>query len=277
MRIYISVDMEGINGVVHPEQVMPGHAAYEESRNMATIEVNAVADGLRAAGVTEIVVNDSHGHSRNLIPALLRDDIIYYAGDARRDTMTHGLDANFDAAILLGYHAKAGTPMAVLCHTYYAAAVSDIKINGVSYGEIGLAAIYAGNFNVPIIMISGDLAATAELSELNQDVRTVVTKEATGRFGAKCRPVNVCVEALTDVARLAVSDIGKAKILSADAPLNLEVSFFTPELADGAAMVPAATRKDALTVSIECKDITEAFRWRQVFTSQAESAREIEF
>jgi D-aminopeptidase len=67
MKILIAVDIEGIAGVVHPEQVRPGNPEYERARRQMTAEANAAVEGAFDGGATAVIVNDSHGDFRNLL------------------------------------------------------------------------------------------------------------------------------------------------------------------------------------------------------------------
>ena len=71
MRIYVSVDMEGLAGVAHPHQVAFGvggldRADYDRSRGLMAGETNAAIEAALEHGATEVVVNDSHWQMRNL-------------------------------------------------------------------------------------------------------------------------------------------------------------------------------------------------------------------
>src|SRR5262249_28587632 len=67
LKVYISVDMEGVSGVVTGDQTSAGGADYNRFRRLMTEETNAAIKGAFDAGATEVVVNDSHGSMRNLL------------------------------------------------------------------------------------------------------------------------------------------------------------------------------------------------------------------
>ncbi|HWT38598.1 MAG TPA: M55 family metallopeptidase, partial [Paraburkholderia sp.] len=71
MKVLISVDIEGVAGVVNPEQTRAGNGEYERARRWMTLEANAAIEGAFAGGATDVWVNDSHGGFRNLLPDML--------------------------------------------------------------------------------------------------------------------------------------------------------------------------------------------------------------
>ena len=132
LKVFISVDMEGITGVVNWEEVSRDGKDYDCFRRIMTKETNAAIEGALAAGATDILVRDSHGSARNILPDLLNKNaklLRDWSGGFM--SMMEGIDKSFDAVIFIGYHAKAGTPNALLEHTM-TGNVLDISINGVS-------------------------------------------------------------------------------------------------------------------------------------------------
>ena len=99
LKVYISADLEGIGGVATPADAVLGRGdnpAYEHSRKLMTLEVNAAIAGAFDAGATEVLVSDSHWEGRNLDPELL-DVFLASLGDIKRiheqyaDRVTSGL------------------------------------------------------------------------------------------------------------------------------------------------------------------------------------------
>ena len=66
-KVYISVDMEGVGGVVTDQQLGPAGFEYGRARQFMTDEALAAIQGAREAGATEILVSDSHGNGQNLL------------------------------------------------------------------------------------------------------------------------------------------------------------------------------------------------------------------
>lgn len=106
VKLYISADIEGVAGVVHSEHTTRDGREHDRARMLMTEEVNACIRGAVAAGANEIVVNDSHGTMRNIIPELLHTEASLISGSPKKLAMVEGLDETFDAAVFIGYHTK---------------------------------------------------------------------------------------------------------------------------------------------------------------------------
>ena len=155
LKIFISVDMEGITGVVNWEDVSRDGKDYEYFRQITTKETNAAIEGALEAGATEIIVRDSHGSARNILPEMLHKNsklIRDWSGGFM--WMMEGIDKTFDAVVFIGYHAKAGTPNAILEHTMSSKNIIDISVNNVSLPEAGINALIAGYYNVRLNTVS---------------------------------------------------------------------------------------------------------------------------
>ena len=168
-KVYISVDIEGISGVVGDDQTSAGGAEYNRSRKLMAEDANAAIRGAFEGGAAEVVVNDSHGSQRNLLPEDLDPRARLISHSFKRHGMVEGLDESFDAVIFVGYHAKADTG---------SGAVKDVQVNGKSAGEGGLNTLMAQWFGVPVVMISGDDVAVEQQKEWTPGIRGVVVKRA---------------------------------------------------------------------------------------------------
>src|SRR5207245_968213 len=174
MKAFISIDMEGICGVVREIETDPskGGEAYQQSRHLMTQEANAAIEGCMKAGATEVLIADSHWNFDNLIPEELNDAATLLRGTPRGFSMVQDLDASCDATLFVGYHARAGTPRAILDHTY-SGTVAAVQVNGTEVGETGINAYLAGHHGVPVVLVTGDRAVTAEAKALIPTVRRV--------------------------------------------------------------------------------------------------------
>jgi D-amino peptidase len=205
-RVYISVDMEGISGVVGEDQVSAGGAEYGRSRTLMAGDANAAIEGARLAGATEIVVNDSHGGQRNLRLEDLAPGVRLISHSFKRHGMVEGLDESFDAVLFVGYHAKAGAARGLFAHTG-SGVVRDLTINGRSVGEGGMNAALAAWYGVPVVMVSGDDAAVEEVSALVPGVKGAVVKRALNSRAAELMPLD---EARARITRAAREGVGGA-------------------------------------------------------------------
>ncbi len=261
LKVYVSVDMEGISGVVSSDQVNSESLDYAAARRWMAGDVNAVIAGLVASGATEIVVNDSHGGMTNLLPEDLRPEASLISGTPKPLAMMAGIDGSFDACLFVGYHSQAGTEAATLDHTISGATVHGIKVNGVELPELGLNAAIAGHFGVPVIMLSGDAAVCRQATSLlGGGVVTVAVKEAFTRSAAKLLPLAESRRRLEAGAREALANRARNKPFRIAPPYRVEVAFLNSGLADRAAMLPGVVRADARTLAFSTSDYLEGFK-----------------
>jgi len=203
VQIYISADMEGITGLVDALDVQPGGSDYERGRVMMTEDVNAAVRGALAAGATRILVNDAHGPMRNLLPELLHPAAHLVRGRPKAMGMLEGLDGSFDAAICVGYHARAGA-LGVLSHSFMGHEIEDIWLDEYAVGEIGLVHATAAALGVRVLLLTGDDTACAEMTAWDPGVATVPVKRARDRFAAELRPVPEARRAIEAAAAAAL-------------------------------------------------------------------------
>ena len=268
MRVYISVDMEGIAGVAHEDQTDPiesRHAGeYNRFRRLMTNEANAAIAGALEAGAETVLVNDSHWLMRNLLAEELNPAAELMNGGPKRLSMVEGIDAGFDAAMFIGYHARAGTRNATIDHTY-TSSVYEARINGAPVGELALNAAMAGVHQVPVALVSGDQAIAAEARALlGSKLETVVVKEAVARFAARSLHPAVACERIRAGA---ASALRRTHVpFSFEPPLRLEVEFALTHMADMAELVPGSRRTAGRTVEYRNEDYREIFRaWRAMY------------
>src|SRR6186713_1796025 len=183
-KIFISVDMEGITGVVQPAQLGPDGFEYQRAREWMTGEVNAAIAGVRAAGPAEILVCDSHGNGQSVLIDKLPDDVRIVRGFPRPLEMMQGIDDSFAAAVFIGYHGSEWTADAVRGHTISSDKLLGIKLNGNEVSEGMFNAALAGHFGVPVAFISGDRLAVGQIQKIVPEAEGVVVKEPYGYHSA---------------------------------------------------------------------------------------------
>jgi D-amino peptidase len=261
LKVFISVDMEGISGIVHGDQTTAGTAEYAAGRKWMAQDVNAAVEGALEAGATEVVVNDSHGSMRNIDPDDLHPRAILISGSPKPLSMMQGIDASFSACLLIGYHAKAGTEDAILDHTISGSVVRAVRVNGVELPELGLNAAIAGYYGVPVVLVSGDTAVCRQAGEvLGKDVVTVVVKEAYGRLAAKLVPMGEARRMIKAGVKDALGKLGRVKPFKIAPPYNFELGYHVSAQADMAAMLTEVKRVDARTVAFTADDFILGFR-----------------
>ena len=272
MRVYISVDMEGVAGVVHEDQTdptEPRHAAeYNRMRRLMTSEANAAIEGALQAGATRVLVNDSHWLMRNLLAEELHPAAELLSGGPKLRSMVEGVELGFDAALFVGYHAMAGTRHAIIDHTY-TGLVHEARLNGRPVGELAINAALAGSHGVPVAMVSGDQALAAEAKALLGDgVETVVVKHAVGRFAARSVAPSESCRRIREGAAAALRRSHAPFTLAA--PIRLEVEFTLAQMADMAELLPGSVRTGGRTLEYVHDDYWEVFRaWRAFYNLAA--------
>ena len=260
-KVFISVDMEGIWGVVAGRQTSSESSEYGAARKWMAEDANAVVAGLFEAGASEVVVNDSHGSMRNIIADELDPRAGLISGSPKPLSMMQGIDDTFAACILIGYHARAGTAGAVLDHTYSGATIRSIKVNGREMPELGLNAAIAGYFNVPVIMLSGDTETCAQArSILGEDIVTVAVKEAVGRYAASNLPREAALKRLKEGAKEALLKRGKVSLFKPNAPYKFELDFNTSAQTEMPMLVPNVKKTGARAVEFSATDYIEGFK-----------------
>ena len=234
MKIYVCTDLEGISGVVNFDQTGRDSKGleYERARHLLTNEVNTVVSACKEAGAEEIVVLDGHSTGYNFIVEELHPDGNYIVGGGRKKVLP-GLDKSFDAMILLGYHAMAGTIDGILDHTQSSKAWYNYWVNDVKMGEVGQEAIIAGSMSIPIILVTGDTAVCKEAKKLLPDVETIAVKEAYSRICAKIIPPSVCQKMIREGVKKALRKIKAIKPYKIKFPAKVKIEFQTTDIADG--------------------------------------------
>ncbi len=263
MKLLIACDMEGISGVVNWDHVTPGHAEYQRFRRIMTQDVNAAIAGAAAAGATEFLVTDGHWSGSNILVEELDPRAVLNCGSPSPMSMASGADAGVDAAFFIGYHARIGTPNAVLDHTWSSRRVANLWINGRLTGEFGLNAAVCGHYGVPALLISGDQSVCAEAREWVGEIETVQVKRASGRESASVLPPAVAQEKIRAGAEAAVRRFfeGKAPApLQLGAPVTFTIEYFYTVMADSASLMPGVKRLDGRRIEFSAEDIVSGFR-----------------
>lgn len=261
VRIFISVDLEGIGGVGTSAMTSSNGKDYATSRRLATAEVNAVVEEIFARDPgAEILVNDSHGDHQNLLHTQLDPRVTYIQGAIKPLGMVQGLDASFDGVIFLGYHAKAGDPDGFLAHTG-TGSVKGLWLNDVEVGEGGMNAAFAGALGVPVILAAGDSAAADELQVLLK-TETVTTKTAETPASARLIHPERVRELLREGVRRALArlDAGGYSPFDLGTPVRIRMRFASTTHVDILQSIPGVSKVDGFTVAYTAEDADQAYR-----------------
>ena len=221
MKIFVMVDMEGISGICRTSQVLSDQADYQSARRFMTWDANACVEGCFAGGAKKVVVRDAHGGGFNFLWEELDKRADWIQGRSQKQRMPQ--IASFDGLILLGYHAMAGTPEAILEHTMSSRAWQNFRINGKLAGEVAIDAAVAGDAGVPTIMVSGDDKVCREARRLIKNVVTVQVKKGLDLQGGVLLPKERAHEQIARGAEKAVRSCRKIRPYKVRKPVRLRL------------------------------------------------------
>ncbi len=264
MKILIAADMERVTGVVHWDQVNPAHAEYPRFRKLMTEDVNAAIRGAFAGGATAVTVTDGHNNGRNLLIEELDSRASLTCGSPAPLSMVHGVDEGVEAVIYVGYHGRMGAINAILDHTWSDERVSGLWINDRAFSEAGLNGAVCGQFDVPIIMVSGDQSLCAEVREFfGNEIETAQVKKAVSRMSAECLPPAVTSKLIEEGSQRAVEKLkikNAPKPFKVSKPIKLTLEFEQSDMADRAALMPHAKRTVHRRVEYIADDMVTIYR-----------------
>ncbi len=269
MRVLIMSNMEGVSSVVVWEQVKVGAPMYEEARRLYTEEINAAVRGAKAAGAEEIIVVDCHDAGEpysfnSLIPELLEPDCEWVAHHPWC-RYTRSLEQGCEAVLLVGMHARAGTPSAVLSHTVSATDWRNVWFNDVLVGETGIYAALCGHFGAPVLLVTGDEAAIWEARALlGSGLATVAVKRGLSRYSARQVPPLRARQMIEAGARWALRDLKSVQPYRPEAPTTITVELSTVNQAAAFKGRPGLEIVDDLKVSSRAGDWLAA--WNQIWS-----------
>jgi D-amino peptidase len=268
-RVFVAVDIEGVAGVVHPDEGTPGNPEYERARRLMTNEASAVVAGIFDVDPSaSVTVADVHGPYRNMIPELLHEQATLLRGKPRHFGMMDGIDDGaYDWAMFVGVHGKAGTDDSVLSHTF-TGSILDVVVNGNSWGELGLNAAMAGAYGVPVLLVAGDQSVVAEANGLfgANVVPTVQVKTSRAHLASESVHPNVARRMLQIAAKEALRNPPAVEPLRVEHPVTVEVTLNRPVLADLVAMLDDMERVDGRTVRFTRPDFPNAYRILRLIT-----------
>ena len=259
VRVFISADMEGVTGVTHPQDVIPGRSQYERFRRFLTADVNAAIEGAAQGGATEFLVNEAHDGMRNIFLEDLDGRAELIVGSKKPLSMMQGFEGA-DVAFFVGYHARAGVE-GVLSHTFNnPSVVTDVQLNGEPCSEARTNATLAGLAGTPVGLVTGDDPTCAEAEALYAAVKTAQVKTAIDRYTARCLPQGAALGRIRESARAAVRDVGDLAPYAPGPPYTFTVEFATASSAAGVMFFPQLERVDDRRVSWTHDDYETAFK-----------------
>jgi D-amino peptidase len=262
VKVYISVDMEGVAGISHPAPTGRADSGYPSAVDLMVGEANAAIEGALAGGADDVLVNDSHGGMHNLRPADLHPSARLMQGQKAWSMIAGaGPDAGWDVALFVGYHARAGHPRGTIAHTYSGRPTVS-RLDGRLVGETGLNAAALGQWRVPVGLVAGDDALADEVADWLPWAERVVVKQADGGSSAASVHPTVARDLIRAGAERAVrrAAAGELRPLVVGPPVVGEVEYVNGVTADYAAIVPGAVRFGDRGVRFEADDAVTAYR-----------------
>src|SRR3954467_14661086 len=255
MRVFISVDMEGVAGVATLDQIIRGGTGYPRAQALMTEEANAAIRGAFAGGADEVLVNDSHGTMDNLLHEQLdaRAQVVF--GAPRPSCMVQGIAPDDALAVFVGYHAAAGAE-GVLAHTF-SSNFTELRVNGNAMSEAEVNGLYAASRGVPVGVLTGDDQICAVARKAFPGVTAVEVKRADGFAAAESLHPQAARDRIEQAVMDAVGRTGELRPLPLPDELVLEVDFSLPLGADMAVTVPGSERVAGRTLSRRVDDVDQ--------------------
>jgi D-amino peptidase len=261
IKVYISVDMEGVAGVVTADQLLPTGFEYERFRTFMTAEALAAIQGARDAGATEFVVSDSHGNQENLLIEQFPPDATIIRSSPRPLGMMEGIDSSFAAAVFIGYHASTTSPAGVRAHTFSSASLTAVQLNGTYMPEAGVNAAIAGQYGVPVVAISGDNVAVAEAQRIIGPIEGAVVKRAISFHSAATMIPQSAQALIREKVKTGVMRRAELHPYVAKPPIRLALTFKNYRPPELLSYLPIVQRTSSHTVEFVGKDMNEVSRF----------------
>ena len=270
VKVLISVDMEGIAGVVTAEQLGPAGFEYARAREFMTAEALAAIAGARDAGATQIVIADSHGNGQNLLIDKFPPDVTIIRSWPRPLMMVQGIDSTFDAVVFIGYHASTTSSAGVRAHTMSSANLAAVELNGVAMPEAGINAAIAGYFGVPVVAISGDNVAVAEAQALIGPMEGAVVKQAISFHSAATMTPEAAQQLIRQKVKAGMQRRASLRPYVMRAPVRLDLTFKNYTPSEMLSYLPMVQRTTAHAIRFNGRDMLEVSRFLEfVNTYQA--------
>jgi D-amino peptidase len=226
-KVFMITDMEGVSGIFDSDmQCLPYKSPrWEESHKLLTGEVNAAVEGLMAGGATDVVVWDGHDHSQSLSVLDIHPKARLLTGTPISPTLE--LNPSYSAVIFIGQHAMAGARNAMLSHSYSSMGIQNIWLNGKPIGEIGARVMLAGSFGIPVIMLSGDTAACAELHDYVPQAECAEVKSGVSRTAGYMLSHQAACALIHQKAQRAMERLGEFQPYPKTGPSEVKVEYTT--------------------------------------------------
>ena len=229
VSVMVLTDLEGISGVSTIDAIPFDSPLYKDACEKLVGDTNAAIEALFEEGAETVYVLDGHGAGQNFVKGAL---------DKRATQITIS-DMSWaikevSSLVLIGMHAMAGTMTAFLDHTQNSAKIHRYFYNGKRIGEMSQAGFFAGYFGVPVVAVSGDVAACREAQKLFPGIPTAAVKTAIRRNAADCIPLSETRALIKDAVKKGFALRQSFSPMEAKLPLTVEIEFNRCDYADDA-------------------------------------------
>lgn len=262
MRIYIVADGEGISGIVSSDEMHYKGGEWQHFRKLMTMDVNVAIDAAFEAGATEVIVNDAHWNSLNLIYEDLDPRAEVIRGSGKEFSMVDQVN-HADGVFFIGLHSKVGHSHGVGNETFFGPEMYEMRINGTPVGEVELFGAIAGYFGVPVLMVSGDDTLAEEVRESIGDIETAIVKYSLNRFAARCLSLEIAHKEIREKAYRAVKRINEIKPFQIEGPVEIEVEWTSTAECKKASLVPGSYMKSPRIIAYKGNNMVEA--WKGIY------------
>lgn len=259
MKVYISVDIEGVAGITHWDEAQKNHTDYGEFREQMTREAVAAIEGAEAAGATEIWVKDAHDSGRNLITAMLPGNIRLIRSWAGHPLcMVQELDKSFDAVMMVGYHSAAGSEANALAHTL-SLKPHHIRLNGRTASEFYIHALAGSLLDVPTVFVTGDEGLMEEVAGTNRAIGRCAVKRGVGQSTISLTP-KAAAKAIRQGAEAALKGSLDDALIPLPKEFTLEVTYANPVTAYRMQWYPGASHSGDRTIRYTTTEYIDVLR-----------------
>jgi D-amino peptidase len=255
MKVFISVDIEGITGVTDWSETELGNHDYKQFAEQMTKETVAACEGAIAMGAKEIFIKDAHDSARNIdITKLPRCAKLSRGWTSCPDSMVAGLDETFDAAIFIGYHSAAGTDGSPLAHTMNLGN-NYMMVNGEKASEFTINSYLAANYGVPVVFLSGDKMLCDTAKEFNKGIETVAVKEGSAGATISINPDYAC-DLIREGVQNGLKHINECKIAIPE-KFEVEINYKEHKSARRSSFFPGVTQTGSHTIKYTANNVKD--------------------
>lgn len=261
MKVVISVDLEGISGIVSPKETAENAVDYKLAQKWATMDTNAAVEGALEGKAVGVVVHDCHGLGyRNILLNDLHPKAELIRGHSIFRFEESDLNRGYDAAFLIGYHAGIGDH-GLLSHAYSAKNFRDLKINGDSVDEAQIGTALCGYFGIPVVLITGDNVICEKMKKWLKGIQVGAVKHYISRYTARCLSLERSHKIIKSAAKKAMEQIGNVRPFTYSSPITFEVICANPYIAQAISKIPGTEYDGELTVSYTCSGFLELHKF----------------